>query len=137
MLVPAGILVLLMLGAIAVDSAIAFSAQRELENAAVAAANDAVTQAISSDELQLGIAARPDASLVDQLVHRRLDGASVGGVDLRAQDVSVVTDEAAGTVTVSLDGDVDYLFAPSVPGAKKSAHVSGSATASLTFRTPE
>ena len=44
LLVPAGVMVLLVLATIAVDAAAAFLAQRELANAAAAAANDAVAQ---------------------------------------------------------------------------------------------
>ena len=43
MLVPAGVLALLVLAAIAVDGAVVFLAQREVASAAAAAANDAAT----------------------------------------------------------------------------------------------
>ena len=48
MLVPAGVLVLLMLGAIAVDSAVIMFAQRDLQNRTAAVSNDAAT--LSLDE---------------------------------------------------------------------------------------
>ena len=46
MLMPAAVLVLVVLGAVAVDFSIAFLGERELANAASAAANDAAAAAI-------------------------------------------------------------------------------------------
>lgn len=48
MLVPAGVLVLILLGAIAIDSAVVMLAQRDLQHRTAAVANDAV--ALSVDE---------------------------------------------------------------------------------------
>jgi hypothetical protein len=47
-LVPAGFLVLVTLGALAVDSAATYLAQRQLRDSLVAAANDAVTAGLSN-----------------------------------------------------------------------------------------
>ena len=47
LLFPAGVLVVLLLGAIAVDASIAFLGQREIANAVAAAANDAATASLS------------------------------------------------------------------------------------------
>jgi hypothetical protein len=46
-LIPAGFLVLIILGALAVDSAAAYLAQRQLRDALTAAANDAATAGLS------------------------------------------------------------------------------------------
>jgi len=46
MLVPAGVLVLILLGAIAIDSAVVVLAQRDLQNRTAAVANDAATIAL-------------------------------------------------------------------------------------------
>lgn len=46
---PAAVLVFLVLGALAVDAAAVFLAQRYLANAASAAANDAASQAVDLD----------------------------------------------------------------------------------------
>ena len=54
MLAPAGLLVLMLLGGLAVDSAIALGAQRELENRIVGAVNDATVLSLTPDELQRG-----------------------------------------------------------------------------------
>ena len=73
MLVPAGVLVLVILGAIAVDSAIAFLAQRELTGAAAAAANDAAAAAISDQTFYSGQpSARPGAVEIDDEAARRV-----------------------------------------------------------------
>lgn len=56
LLVPAGVLVLIILGAISVDFAIAFSRQRELSSLAAAVANDAATAALSDERFYRGSA---------------------------------------------------------------------------------
>ncbi|MBW3580670.1 MAG: hypothetical protein KY431_06500, partial [Actinobacteria bacterium] len=48
-LMPTAVLIFLVLGALAVDAAAVFLAQRQLANAAVAAANDAVAAAVDVD----------------------------------------------------------------------------------------
>lgn len=54
MLVPAGFLVLILLGALAVDSAATYLAQRQLRDSLSAAANDAVTAGLSNTSFYLG-----------------------------------------------------------------------------------
>jgi len=137
MLVPAGVLILLILGAIAVDSSLAFMAQRELHNAAIGAVNDAVTVSIGDEALQRGTEARPNGQRASALVHDRLDGLRIGRMTVLAGDVQVVTDEEAKTVTVRVEGDMPYLFAPAVPGSRRSAHVVAQTAAQLQFRAPQ
>ncbi len=132
MLVPAGILVLIALAAIAVDSSIAFMAQREMINYATGAANDAATAAIPKGELQHGRDARPDSGLVDQLVKNRIVGRNVGGYVISADDVTSTIDD--DTVTVTIKGTIPYVFAPAIPGAHKAASVNATASAQLQFR---
>ncbi len=134
MLVPAGVMVLLVLGAIAVDSSIAFMTQQELENRAAAAANDAVTVAISEQSLQRAEDAAPDAGVAAEYVRRSLAGARIGSAVIDPAAVTVDTDEAAKTVTVRIEADVPYLFAPGVPGARTSVRVAGESSARLEFR---
>lgn len=132
MLVPAGILVLIALSAIAVDSAIAFMAQREMLNRAAGAANDAVTAGISPDQLQRGYDARPEPALVNQIVRSRLVGHTVAGYRIEANDVrTTVIDD---TVTVFVEGDIDYIFSGAIPGARDQAHVTATSSAQVRFR---
>lgn len=124
-LVPAGFLVLMVLAALAVDSAVAYLGQRQLHDALAAAANDAVT-----------------AGLDDASFYRRgalaLDPAVVAGTvcaDVAAQHDSGLH---AVTVRMSLAGDsvrlsgraaVDAVFGRAVPGfGRRSVSAVASAT---------
>lgn len=127
MLVPASVLVLVVLGALAVDAAMAFLGQRALTNAAAAAANDAAALALS-DAAFYGDAGGPlvldggraTRAAADAVAHARLRGVQV--VDRR-----VAVDGAH--VCVHLVGRVRYLFSPVVPGVPRSATVHGRAVA--------
>lgn len=132
MLVPAGFLVLLILGAIAVDSAIVFLAQRELTNQVAAVANDAAAITLSAQDLQGGRSARPSRSAVRALAHQRLDGYEVAGLVVSGSAVSADVNE--DVVTVGVEGDVPLLFARALPGARSRQHVKATATAQLQFR---
>jgi Flp pilus assembly protein TadG len=131
MLVPAGVLVLVVLAAIAVDSAIAFMAQREMINRASAAASDAATVAITDAGLQQGFDARPDASEVRRVVNERLVGQTVAGYTVAASDVA--TSVSDDVVTVEVTGEVPYIFAPAVPGADRYADIAAVGSAQLRF----
>lgn len=124
-LVPAGVLVLLVLGAIAVDSAMAFLGQRELSNAAAAAANDAAAAALS-DAAFYG-----DGSLVvDRRRAREVAWAAVAaraprGVEVLGVDVAV----SGPAVCVTVRGRVPYVVARSLPLVAPFASVTGQAGA--------
>lgn len=120
MLVPAAVLVLVVLGAIAVDFAIVFLAQRDLANRAAAAANDIAGFAVSDerfyDEGQVALrqeeASRyARASLAPAGTTGRLERVS-GGADVDGRDV-----------VVWAEGEVRYLFAPAIPGVKHTTTV--------------
>ena len=128
MLVPAGVLVLIVLGAVAVDAAVAFLAQREVSDAAAAAANDAATYAIANRAFYAGV--RPGTIAIDrdaaldatrQAVARRgMRGVTVTGLEVRV---------AGPRVCVSIDARVGYLFARAIPGVAHSTVVHGQAEA--------
>ena len=131
-LVPAAVLVLVILGAIAVDLSVVFLGQRELANAAAAAANDAATAAISKEAFYRGRGDRaPGRIEVDeegarQVARRVLSaqaprGVTVTGVDVRAP---------GSQVCVTLEGRVDHLFAKAIPGVPRSTAVRTRASAS-------
>jgi hypothetical protein len=113
MLVPAAVLVLVILGAVVVDSAVVFLAQRELNNRAAAAANDAAAVALDEVAYYRRGSACLDVETVRDVVaaafaNDRLPS-SVGAVEV----ASAVNGR---TVTVSVRGEVPLVFAPAVPG---------------------
>ena len=130
MLVPAGVLVLVVLGAIAVDSAAAFLAQRELTSAAAAAANDAAGAAVSEESFYRGPPGAPGRIRVDGTAARRVAEQAVEaraprGITVTEVSVHVVGDQ----VCVALSGTVERLFAKAVPGVAHAVAVEGRATA--------
>jgi hypothetical protein len=123
-LVPAGFLVLILLGALAVDSATTYLAQRQLRDSLTAAANDAVTAGLSNPafygrgaitldpaqvarEVCLSISAQADSDLHDVRVWLAVQGAAI-----RLQ----------GAATV------DAVFGRAIPGYGR-RHVRASTTA--------
>jgi len=74
--------VLIVLGAIAVDSSITFLAQRELVDATQAAANDAATYGADVGQIRSGSGYTLDRSRVDEAVRRAFAGRGLDRVDL-------------------------------------------------------
>jgi Flp pilus assembly protein TadG len=130
MLVPAAVLVLVVLGSIAVDFAIAFLGQRELTGAAAAAANDAAAAAISDATFYRGSGPDSDRIEVDDEAARGVVDAAVRARAPRGVAVTGVSVQAPGAqVCVTLRGEVEYLFAKALPWAPHKASVEGRATA--------
>ncbi|HET9442105.1 MAG TPA: hypothetical protein VFO65_02210 [Acidimicrobiales bacterium] len=115
-MVPAGFLVLIILGAIAVDTAIVVMAQRDLANRTAAAANDIAGLAVS-DEAFYGGAAPGSVALVPERAAAYValafppDRPPAGYLSWSGQ---AVTDGRQVVVTAS--AEVRYLFAPAIPG---------------------
>jgi Flp pilus assembly protein TadG len=127
-LVPAGVLVLLILGAICVDFSIAYLAQRQLHDAATAAVNDAAGAALDEARLRTGGSAVLDPDRAADVVRDSLAASVRAPVELSSAPRVAVE----GTrVTVALEGDAPYLCSGAVPGAPKRAHVRAVATAEL------
>lgn len=129
MLVPAGVLVLILLAALAVDSSVAFMAQRELTSAAAAAANDAAGAAVSDDAFYLG-GGTPGQIVLDQgvaedVASEALERQSPRGISDVRQRVAVRADHVCVVVT----GRVDYIFAKAIPGRDRGRRVTGRAVA--------
>lgn len=127
MLVPAAVLVLMILGALAVDAALAFLGQRALTNAAAAAANDAAALAVSDAAFYTDArgplvldGARAEAAAADAVAH-----AGLRGVEVLDQRVAV----RGAHVCVHLVGRVRFVFSPVVPGVPRTASVHGRAVA--------
>ncbi|MGK2947095.1 MAG: hypothetical protein ACSLFP_00845 [Acidimicrobiales bacterium] len=126
MLMPAGVLVVLLLGAIAFDLSLVFLRQRQATSVAVDVANDLATLALDEAAFRAGDGFRLDparAVEVGELL--------VGGSDLADHVVEVsitVTDRES--VEVVLVVSVDYVFARAVPGVPKGTTVEARAAAS-------
>jgi hypothetical protein len=136
MLVPAGILVVLLLASLAVDSSVVFLAQRDLADRTAAVAND-VANAAADDAALYGAAAadggvgggrrvalRPDVA--EAYVALAFDPARPpAGYD--AWGASVEVDGPA--VTVSATAVVRPIFAGAIPGVAHSVTVRARSTA--------
>lgn len=125
LLFPAAVLVLLVLAAITVDFSIAFLGERELANAADAAANDAastidVTWYRATGEVIVDCE-RAAEVVVSSFEARAPDWLQRGDVRL---------DECAGDrVRVEASGTVRLIFSRALPGARDHAGVAAGATA--------
>ena len=88
LLFPAGVLIVMVLAAMAVDTSIAFMGQRELANATAAAANDAASQAMNNaafyqqDRIELDPVAVE--SLAVARVRAAVDQSRHGGLSVQA-----------------------------------------------------
>jgi Flp pilus assembly protein TadG len=123
LLLPAAVLVFLILGALCVDFGMAYSAERQLSNAAAAAANDAATQAVDLDHLYAtgDVRLRPERA-------SQVATASVAAKRLERLDAAVGSVEVDGNlVRVTVTGRAHYIFAKAVPGGPEGVDVEASA----------
>lgn len=120
MLVPAAVLVLLVLGAICVDSAIVFLAQRDLANRTAAAANDIAGFAVS-DAAHYGRAEIDlDDDRADAFVRLAFPSDRPPG---GFESWSAEAEAAGGRITVAAEARVRSVFARAIPGAAGSTTV--------------
>jgi Flp pilus assembly protein TadG len=127
MLMPAAVLVFVVLGAIAVDFAVAFLGERQVSNAAASAANDAAGAALDPDRFYADGAIRLDPAAAARVSRSSVTAA---GLDhLRDVDVQVGVAADAPEVTVTVEAWVPYLFAKALPGGPDGVTVEASATA--------
>lgn len=104
MLMPAAVLIVLLLGAIAVDSAIVYLGQRQAYNVAFDAANDAAGAGFDADIARESGDIVYDPDRVEALAEEAIDAASIS--DLRLISTDIDGDEIAVTVEI----DIDHLF---------------------------
>lgn len=104
MLMPAAVLIMLLLGAIAVDSAITYLGQRQAYDIAFDAANDAAGAGFDLDAARTRGEIVYDPDRVEALAAQAIDAAGVGGLEL----VSARVDGTAVVVTVRRT--VEHLF---------------------------
>ncbi len=126
MLMPAAILIVLVLGAIAVDMSVIYLAKHELIDAASAAANDAATVGLNEASLRVGSGYSLDPTRIDEAVGRSLASSGILG---RLAEPPMVTITSTDQVRVDLTIEVDYIFAKALPGNRGHTTVHASATA--------
>ncbi|HLH99287.1 MAG TPA: hypothetical protein VKV06_00770 [Acidimicrobiales bacterium] len=112
MLVPAGVLVLLLLAAIAVDSAAAYLGQRQLGDELTAAVNDAATAGVSNHRFYGQGTVSLDPSTTAAAVCRSLAAQGEAGL----HDVRVAVEVAGPEVTARASARVEAVFGRLVPG---------------------
>jgi hypothetical protein len=131
MLMPVAVLIVLLLGAIAVDLSVVRLAHRDLLDVAASAANDAATDGLDADayrrtgtfELDLD---RAYAALDRTIEHRHL----AHPVTQRVITAGPGPDE----ITIELEASVSPLFAKSLPGPAHATTVRARATATVLRR---
>ena len=111
-LVPAGFLVLIILAALAVDSAVSYLGQEQLHDSLSAAANDAVTAALNGTSFY-----RSGAITIDPAAAERAVCASVAAQNAPAlHDLQVWMAVDGDGVQLRGKAEVDGVFGRVVPG---------------------
>ncbi len=126
MLMPAAVLVMMLLGAIALDAAAIRMQSRELRNTARSAANDALGAALDVDHLRETGEIRLDEALARSSVDAAIEQRRIEGVVV---DSVAVTTEVDGTLvlTVRLHRSVEHILRP--PGTDPTVTVRAAASA--------
>lgn len=130
MLMPAAVLVFIVLGALCVDFGGAYAAERDLANAAAAAANDAATTAIDLPHLYATGEVRLVYERAAETARRSLLAKGLDRLQLTLDRVEV----DGATVTVHVRGRAPFIFAKALPGGPDGLDVSSSSTATAEER---
>lgn len=140
-MVPAAVLIVVMLAALAVDTAAEFLARHQLDDAVAAAANDAVTAGLDRARFNRDSSYTIDPALADMAVRRSLAARHDTVIDYALANGGVaVTISPSGdafrpvTVTVDVVSHANTIFARAIPGLASSITVRAreSATAVIT-----
>jgi len=126
LLFPAAVLIVLVLGAIAVDLSAVHLAKREVLDLAASVANDAVTAGLDQGRFRSTGEYVIDPALATEAVERAV---AANEPDGRTTIVNVVVGPGADQVTVELAAPADPVFARALPGGPRTTTVTGSATA--------
>ncbi len=130
MLMPAAVVIVLLLGAIAVDSAIVYLEQRQAYNVAADAANDAVGAGIDRDLLRTTGVVVYDPARVHDIAAATIAAASDHGLTL----VDAAVDEGSG-VAVTVEVRIRHLLLPAF-GTRSSESLRITARARGDLRAP-
>jgi len=133
LLFPAALLIMVALAAMAVDSSIAFLAQRQLTNATAAAANDAAAEAISDRSFYEGNRIELSTDAVEAVavdrVYQLVDQRRHHDLAVQAQAVPPTVAGCPWTVRVLASSQVDELFGKALPGSRRLVDVRAQSTA--------
>ncbi len=133
MLFPAAVLIMVALAAMAVDSSIAFLAQRELANATAAAANDAAAQAVSDssfyEQNRIELSSSTVESVAVDRVRSLIDETRHHGLSVEAEAQPPVGPGCGWRVRVRATSEVDELFGRALPGGSGRVDVRAQASA--------
>jgi hypothetical protein len=125
MLMPAAVLIVLLLGAMAFDLSVVFLRQRQASSVAVDVANDVATAALDQAAFRADGVYRLDPQRAEELGATFADASDLAGSIV----VFEVVVTAPDTVRVRLAVEVDYVFARAIPGSADGTTVTASATA--------
>jgi hypothetical protein len=129
MLMPAAVLIVIVLGALAADLSNVHNAKRSLIGVANSVANDAVTYGVDVDALRLGNgSAYPlTATRVRAAIDRSLEVHQ--SPTRRYALVGYQIDQATRAVSVTLTDRVEYIFAKAIPGTGDYVQIDATGTA--------
>ena len=116
MLMPAGVLIVLILGGLAVDSAVLFLGERELADLSAAAANDAATAGLREEAFYACGELELDPGRAELVAHTVAGARTSDAVDDVSLEVAVDNSVDPPEVTVAASGTVRLIFSPAVPG---------------------
>lgn len=125
MLMPAGVLVVLLLGAISFDLSVVFLRQRQASSVAADVANDLASAAFDEQVFRATGSFELDPARAEALGRSFVDGSGLAG-EVVGIEIAV---PAPDTVEVRLIVRVDYVFAKAIPGANDGTTVTARATA--------
>lgn len=131
LLMPVGVLIMLILGAITIDLVIVRVAQHDLIDAATDAANDAVAVGFDEAMWRVGAGYRLDEARVDYTVYSMLGAKGMLDRLEGPPEIEIVDDD---TVTVRLARRVPHVFAKALPGAPHDQMVRATVTAVIQRR---
>lgn len=111
-LVPAGFLVLILLGGLAVDSAVAYQRQHQLHDALSAAANDAVSAGLNDRSFYAGTGVVLDPNTVASVVCRSMAAQDLPALHRLRLAVALTGD----AVRVRASATISPVFGRAIPG---------------------
>lgn len=125
MLMPAGALVVILLGAVSFDLSLLFLRQRQAASVAVDVANDLASVAFDEEVFRRDGTFRLDPDRAADIGTSLIDASDLSG---EIEDVEI-TVTGPDRVEVRITARVDYVFAKAIPGAADGTTVTGRATA--------
>jgi hypothetical protein len=130
-LMPCAVLIVIILGAIAVDLTAVRLGQRDLQAAATDAANDAVTAGLDEWAFRIGAGYRLDPARVNNAAIRAIGAKGLLRTLAAAPEVTINPD---GSVSVRLKQRVPHIFGRAIPGTADDTLVKAMATAHVRQR---